>query len=349
MGHEATRDQPRPRSRALRHGDLRVGRRPATLIACAERTIAFGAGRSGTVDVPGAKNSVLKLMAATLLADGTYDLTQRARHRRRDDHGRPARGDRRATCVRTAPGRLDADQRRRHHARSPRTSWSSASAPRSTCSARCSAAAARSRCRCRAATTSAPARSTCTSRGLEAMGADVRVQPRLRRGPRRPAARRRHHARVPERRRDREHRSPRRCYAKGTTVIDNAAREPEIADLVRDARRRWAPTSRASARRRSSSTASSRARCAPCDHARRARPHPGGDVPRRGRRLRRRGRAPRRPPRAHGDAAAPLRRHGPRRSPIRATACGVGAAERAALDRRRRRCRTRASPPTTSR
>ena len=28
----------------------------------------------GTVDVPGAKNSVLKLMAATILADGTYEL-----------------------------------------------------------------------------------------------------------------------------------------------------------------------------------------------------------------------------------------------------------------------------------
>ena len=29
----------------------------------------------GTIDVPGAKNSVLKLMAATILADGTYELT----------------------------------------------------------------------------------------------------------------------------------------------------------------------------------------------------------------------------------------------------------------------------------
>lgn len=29
----------------------------------------------GTIDVPGAKNSVLKLMAATILADGTYDLS----------------------------------------------------------------------------------------------------------------------------------------------------------------------------------------------------------------------------------------------------------------------------------
>lgn len=30
---------------------------------------------SGTIDVPGAKNSVLKLMAATLLTDGTFDIT----------------------------------------------------------------------------------------------------------------------------------------------------------------------------------------------------------------------------------------------------------------------------------
>ena len=29
----------------------------------------------GTVDVPGAKNAVLKLMAATILADGEYELT----------------------------------------------------------------------------------------------------------------------------------------------------------------------------------------------------------------------------------------------------------------------------------
>ena len=29
----------------------------------------------GTVDVPGAKNAVLKLMAATILADGDYELT----------------------------------------------------------------------------------------------------------------------------------------------------------------------------------------------------------------------------------------------------------------------------------
>ena len=29
----------------------------------------------GTIDVPGAKNAVLKLMAATILADGTYELT----------------------------------------------------------------------------------------------------------------------------------------------------------------------------------------------------------------------------------------------------------------------------------
>ena len=29
----------------------------------------------GTIDVPGAKNAVLKLMAATILADGTYELS----------------------------------------------------------------------------------------------------------------------------------------------------------------------------------------------------------------------------------------------------------------------------------
>ena len=44
--------------------------------------------------------------------------------------------------------------------------------------------------------------------------------------------------------------------AEGTTVIDNAAREPEIVDLAADAHRRWAPRSTASAPRRSPCTAS---------------------------------------------------------------------------------------------
>ena len=42
----------------------------------AERILVRRSGPlEGSVDVPGAKNSVLKLMAATLLADGRYELT----------------------------------------------------------------------------------------------------------------------------------------------------------------------------------------------------------------------------------------------------------------------------------
>ena len=129
---------------------------------------------------------------------------------------------------RAGPAR--ADQHAATSCRSRRTSSSSGSGPRSTCSDRCSPAAGTSGCRCPAATTSAPARSTCTSR------ASRRWAPRSSSATatsrrRRPAARRRHHASS-----SRASGRPRTCSrppccAKGTTVIDNAAREPEIADL----------------------------------------------------------------------------------------------------------------------
>ena len=185
----------------------------------------------GEVVVPGAKNSVLKLMAATLLADGEYQLTNVPGHRRRGDHERPAGGDRCRSHRSFDERRVDHDDEpRRDHARSPRTSWSSGSGRRSTCSARCSLAAARSRCRCPAATTSAAGRSTCTSRAsrrwarrsscahgyVEATadrlrGADITLE-----FPSVGAT---------------ENILTAAVHAKGTTVIDNAAREPEIADL----------------------------------------------------------------------------------------------------------------------
>ena len=59
MGHEPA-DQVSPAASALQ-GDTIVVRGNGPL--------------DGVVTVPGAKNSVLKLMATTLLADGTYELS----------------------------------------------------------------------------------------------------------------------------------------------------------------------------------------------------------------------------------------------------------------------------------
>ena len=139
--------------------------------------------------------------------------------------------------------------------------------------------------------------------------------------------------------------SPPAVHAKGTTVIDNAAREPEIADLCAMLSR-WVPTSRVSARRRSSSTVSNRARSGRRSPHRR-RPHPGRHVPGRGR--------------GHWRRALPARVRAP--STWR-TCCAdsstwvsTSSTARRPDDPRRSgacarstwpRCRTRASPPTTS-
>ena len=55
-----------------------IGNRPIWLTYDAQVDVfrvTGGAPLEGTVAVPGAKNSVLKLMAATLLAPGTFDAT----------------------------------------------------------------------------------------------------------------------------------------------------------------------------------------------------------------------------------------------------------------------------------
>ena len=184
----------------------------------------------GTIDVPGAKNSVLKLMAATILADGTYELTNVPADRRRDDHERAAGRDRRHAREAPAPGRLTHDQPRRPRRPSRRTSWSSGSGRRSTCSARCSPAAAGCGCRCPAATTSAPGRSTCTSPAWRRWAPTFKFS----------------HGEV-EATADRLHGADitfgfpsvgatenivtAAVYADGVTTIDNAAREPEVVDL----------------------------------------------------------------------------------------------------------------------
>ena len=168
------------------------------------------------------------------------------------DHGRPARGDRRdaspaprpatrSTLTNTgniAPGRAvragradpGLDQRARPAARP---------------------AAARPACRCPAATTSAPARSTCTSTASRRWAPTFELS----HGYLEAHADRLHGAdiiaRLPAASGRPRTSSPPRCCAKGTT---HRQRRPRAGDRrpVRHARRRWAPTSRASARRRSS-------------------------------------------------------------------------------------------------
>ena len=212
----------------------------------------------GTIDVPGAKNAVLKLMAATILADGEYELTNV-----------PAIADVRilgdlleAIGVRSwspAPGRAAPVQRRRPRARRPLRARRAH--PGLDQRARAAAHPVRSgppldarrrRLRC------PPDRHA--RRRSRADGCDVQVQPRRARGDRRAAARRRRHVPVPERRGDREHRhggGVRRRRDDDRQRGPRARGRRSLPDARRDGRRHR----RASGRPRSSSAASSAARC----------------------------------------------------------------------------------------
>ena len=184
--------------------------------------------------------------------------------------------------------------------------------------------------------------------GLEAMGATFKFDHGYVERDRRPPARRRRHVRLPERRCHREHPHGGRATPKGTTVIDNAAREPEITDLCRllvvDGRRHRGD--RHVAARRARRRAGHAARRAP-RHG--ARPDPGRHLPRRGGGHRRRARS----------CAAPapttwtmlLRRFTDMGLELGAAARRVERlrARAAAGDRRRDPAVPRASPPTTSR
>ena len=184
-------------------------------------------------------------MAAALLAEGRTTLTDVPRILDVDDHGRAA-----------APARLHGRLRRRGARRSsstsrpssgtrPTTTSYAASAPRSACSVRCSPA-------CGRAEVALPGGDAIGSRpldfhiaGLDRLGAQLDSE----------------HgyiiARAPEGLTGAtvwldfpsvgatENVLMAAVLARGTTVIDNAAREPEIVDLVPDARSRWAPRSTA--------------------------------------------------------------------------------------------------------
>ena len=201
----------------------------------------------GTIDVPGAKNAVLKLMAATILADGTYELTNVPTIVDVTIMGELLD----AIGIRTEvpePGRL----------RMTNTGDLTPVAPYELVE--------RIRAsinvlgplltRCGRVRLSMPGGDDFGARpidmhiaGLEAMGADVQVQPRRAGGDRRPPARRRRHVRVPERRGDGEHRHRGGLRRRRD---DDRQRRPGAGGRrpVRDAAWRWAPTSRASARRR---------------------------------------------------------------------------------------------------
>ena len=220
------------RGRRAGHGVARAS--AAASIPRARRQIvvaSLGAARTGTIDVPGAKNSVLKLMAATLLADGEYVLSNVPDIVDVDDHERPARGDRGRrrigrrdrVCsivindgdlvagrpVRTGRAHPGLDQRARSVAQTVRSSSpvdarrrrlrrpADRHAPRAV--SRRWAPSSRSRT---ATSTRAPIACTApTSPSSSRASAPPRTSSR------------------------------RPCSPTGTTTIDNAAREPEIVDL----------------------------------------------------------------------------------------------------------------------
>ncbi len=181
---------------------------------------------------------------------------ERAGHRRRDDHGRAAAATRRRRRLR--PRRRDSSCST-SPSRSgivPTTSSSGRCAPRSRCSARSSPGSARPTSPCRVVTRSAPAVSTCMRRASRRSAPTVHVTHGylVAKAPARPQGRG-HPARLPQRRRDREHphgRRPRPGHD------DDRQRRQGARDRRhrRDAHRRWALASRAQAPPASSSTAS---------------------------------------------------------------------------------------------
>ncbi len=161
---------------------------------------------------------------------GGVPAVQRATHHRRRHHGRPPgphgrRGGRiRARTSSSCAGARSAEPRRP-------TSSSSGCVRRSPCSDRCSAGSATPGWRCRVVTTSVPAPSTCTSRGSSRWAprspsgtATSRPAPTSCSVPVSSSSSRASGAT--------ENLLLAAVLAKGTTVIDNAAREPEIADLA---------------------------------------------------------------------------------------------------------------------
>ena len=191
-----------------------------------------GARLQGTVGVRGAKNAVLKEMVAALLAPGRHRLDQRARDPRRRADGPRCSSTSAATCERATASSSWLVSPTSSTPRPP-SSWCAGCGRRSSSSAPCSPAAARRR-------VALPGGDDLGARPidmhLERPGGDGG---RLPAGPRR--ARRAGStggSRAPRSSCPSLRWAPprtcclRRCLAEGETMIINAAREPEISDLV---------------------------------------------------------------------------------------------------------------------
>ena len=253
----------------------------------------------GTIDVPGAKNSVLKLMAATILADGTYELTNvpsivdvtimaelLAAIGIRTEVPEPGRlrmtnsGD----LTPVAPYELVERIRASVNVLGPLLT------------------------RCGRVRLSMPGGDDFGARpidmhiaGLEAMGAEFKFS----HGELEATAERLHGAEVtfgfPSVGAT-ENIVTAAVYADGVTTIDNAAREPEVVDLCEMLVAMGADIAgigTATLVVRGVEPGSLR----PADHRTVPRPDPGGDLRRGGRRGRRRSAHPRRPPRPHAERA----------------------------------------------
>ena len=192
--------------------------------------VVGGARLEGEVRVTGAKNSVLKMMAAALLAEGAARLTDVPRHPRRRDHGRAAAPAR--LRGRPRPGRRDRRHRRAGRARAPGRLRPGPPDPRLDLRPRPAARALRAgrgrdagrrRDRLRGRSTSTWPGSPSWAPSWTASTATS--SPRRRTGSRRhvwldfPSVGATENVLMAA------------VLADGTTVIDNAAREPEIVDL----------------------------------------------------------------------------------------------------------------------
>ena len=191
--------------------------------------VTGGTPLDGTVEIAGAKNSALKLHGRGRAVRRPLDGSQRPAHPGLRHDGRGARAPRRRLRVEGRRARSwtrgTSDRSRR------RTSSSAGCGPRSWCSGRCSRGSGTRGSRCPAAATSGRARSTSTSAGSRRWARGSRSE---------------HGFLVGETSGLRgavvnldfpsvgatENVLMAAVAARGTTVIENAAREPELVDLA---------------------------------------------------------------------------------------------------------------------
>ena len=194
---------------------------------------------NGTIPISGAKNAALPLMIVSLLTPETLTLSNVPRladvqllQRILQNHGvdimvagkRAGQNGRWATSY-TSPPATSPTPRRPMNS-SPRCGRASG------CWARCSPAAARRRCRCPAAAPSAPGRSTCICMAMEKLGAEIEIEGGYVIAKAKKGLKGAHimfdkvsvgatHAALMA-----------AALAHGDTIIENAAREPEIGDVA---------------------------------------------------------------------------------------------------------------------